>query len=92
MAANPPGYARDSGHRYATSGKLARFRPMNELMPFRSRCPKCGHRRLQEVYTHRVLRRLLDTRSDIEAYCNRCNCFWPISGLEREGVVIGLCD
>ena len=40
----------------------------------------------------RVLRRLLNTSSDIEAYCNRCNCFWPISGLEREGVVIGLCD
>ncbi len=93
MAANlRPGRIRDSGHRHGTNGKLARFRPMNELIPFMSRCPKCGTRRLQEGYTHRVLRRLLNTKSSIEAYCSECNEFWPVSGLERDGIVIGLCD
>jgi hypothetical protein len=91
MAANIR-YLSYSGRRHATSGKLARFRPRNELVPFMSRCPSCGNRRLQEGYTHRTLRRLLNTNSDIEAYCSSCSCFWPISGLERGGIVIGLCD
>jgi hypothetical protein len=79
-------------HRQGAKGKLARFRPMNEVIPFMSRCPKCGDRRLQEGHTHRMLRRLLNTGSGIEAYCDRCREFWPISGLERAGIVIGLCD
>ena len=82
----------DVSHRHASIGKLARFRPMNELIPFMSRCPKCGSRRLQEGYTHRMLRRLLNTESNIEAYCDACNESWAISGLERDGIVIGLCD
>jgi hypothetical protein len=86
------GYVGDTGHGHAIGGKLARFRPMNGLVPFMSRCPKCGHRRLQEGYTHRMLRRLLNTNSNIEAYCNRCNDCWPISGFERDGIVISLCD
>ena len=93
-----PGHIRDktdrgdASHRHASKGRLARFRPMNEFIPFMSRCPKCGNRRLQEGYTHRVLRRLLNTESNIEAYCDACDKFWPISGLERDGIVIGLCD
>lgn len=79
-------------HRQGATGKLARFRPMNEMIPFMSRCPKCGDRRLQEGYTHRMLRRLLNTGSDIEAYCDSCREFWPISRLERDGIIIGLCD
>jgi hypothetical protein len=39
-----------------------------------------------------MLRRLLNTNSSIEAYCADCNEFWAISGLERDGIVIGLCD
>jgi hypothetical protein len=39
-----------------------------------------------------MLRRLLNTNSNIEAYCGACNVFWPISALERDGIVIGLCD
>jgi hypothetical protein len=35
---------------------------------------------------------LLNTSSSIEAYCSTCNAFWPISGLERDGIIIGLCD
>ena len=82
----------DPGHRHAAGGRLARFRPMNEVIPFMSRCPNCGNRRLQEGYTLRMLRRLLNTHSHIEAYCDTCREFWPISGLERDGIVIGLCD
>lgn len=82
----------DASHRHASNGQLARFRPMNELIPFMSRCPKCGTRRLQEGYTHRMLRRLLNTESTIEAYCDACDGSWPISGLERDGIAIGLCD
>jgi len=65
---------------------------MNEVIPFMSRCPRCGERRLQEGYTHRMLRRLLNTNSNIDAYCQVCHACWPVSGLERDGIVIGLCD
>jgi hypothetical protein len=93
MAANlRPGYIAERHQRRRAKEKLARFRPMNEVIPFMSRCPKCGERRLQEGYTHRMLRRLLNTDTNIEAYCNTCHEFWPISALEREGIVIGLCD
>ena len=86
------GYRKDPAHRHGTQNKLARFRPMNEVVPFMSRCPKCGDRRLQEGYTHRMLRRLLNTGANIEAYCGACNEFWAVSALERNGIVIGLCD
>jgi len=93
MAANlRPGYIKEDHHRQGAKGKLARFRPMNEVIPFMSRCPQCGDRRLQEGYTHRTLRRFLNTATSIEAYCSECHAFWPISGLERDGIVIGLCD
>ena len=86
------GHRKESSNRHANGSKLARFRPMNEVIAFMSRCPKCGDRRLQEGYTHRMLRRLLNTQSNIEAYCGVCNTFWPISALERDGIVIGFCD
>ena len=86
------GHFKDTSHRHGSHGKLARFRPMNEVIPFMSRCPRCGDRQLQEGYSHRMLRRLLNTQANIEAYCGACNAFWPISGLERDGIVIGLCD
>ena len=86
------GHLNETNHRHGGSSKLARFRPMNEVVAFMSRCPNCGDRRLQEGYTHRMIRRLLNTSGSIEAYCNECHEFWPISGLERDGIVIGLCD
>lgn len=86
------GRLRATDHRHGSKGQLARFRPMNQMIPFMSRCPKCGDRQLQEGYTHRMLRRLLNTNSSIEAYCAGCNEFWSISDLERDGIVIGLCD
>jgi len=66
--------------------------PTNEPVPFMSRCPRCGHRRLQDGYVRRVLRLLLNTNGKILAYCNPCEQFWPISPLERSGIVIGLGD
>ena len=86
------GHIKERHHLRGAQEKLARFRPMNEVIRFMSRCPKCGDRRLQDGYTHRMLRRLLNTGSGIEAYCDSCRESWRISGLERDGIVIGLCD
>jgi len=86
------GHIKVRHHRQGAKEKLARFRPMNEVIPFMSRCPMCGDRRLQEGYTHRMLRRFLNTGASIQAYCNECHELWPISGLERDGIIIGLCD
>jgi hypothetical protein len=79
-------------HRHTGREQLARFRPMNELIPFMSRCPRCGYRRLQDGYTHRVLRRLLNTNAIIEGYCATCDAFWPIGALERSGIALAFCD
>jgi len=78
--------------RHNSVEELARYCPMNEPVPFMSRCPQCGQRRLQDGYPRRLLRRLLNTNSAIEAYCIPCDHFWPISPLERNGIVIGLGD
>ena len=41
MAANlRPGYIKDKHHRQGAKGKLARFRPKNEVIPYMSRCPQ----------------------------------------------------
>jgi len=79
----------DNG-RHSANGQLARYSPMNEPIPFMSRCPSCGERRLQDGYTRRALLRLLNTHGSIEAYCIVCDGFWPVSALERNGIVIGL--
>jgi hypothetical protein len=86
------GHIKERHHLRGAQEKLARFRPMNEVIRFMSRCPKCGDRRLQEGYTHRMLRRFLNTGIGIEAYCSECHALWTISSLERDGIVIGLCD
>jgi hypothetical protein len=39
-----------------------------------------------------MLRRFLNTGMGIEAYCSECQALWTISSLERDGIVIGLCD
>jgi hypothetical protein len=78
--------------RHSAKEQLARHNPMNEPIPFMSRCPGCGQRRLQDGYTRRVLLRLLNTHARIEGYCVTCDEFWPISALERAGIVIALGD
>jgi len=87
-------FARHGGHgdngRHSANGQLARYSPMNEPIPFMSRCPSCGERRLQDGYTRRALLRLVNTHGSIEAYCIVCDGFWPVSALERAGIVIGL--
>jgi ribosomal protein L32 len=50
---------------------------------FLSRCPKCGHRRLQHGYSRGILFDLLNTRRNIDAHCKVCNVCWPISESER---------
>jgi DNA-directed RNA polymerase subunit RPC12/RpoP len=82
----------DSGRQHDPTGQWAHCSPTNEPIPFMSRCPRCGHRRLQDGYVRRVLRRLLSTNGKILAYCIPCDQFWPISPLERSGIVIGLGD
>jgi hypothetical protein len=39
-----------------------------------------------------MLRRFLNTGTGIEAFCSECHALWIISSLERDGIVIGLCD
>jgi len=78
--------------RHSAKEHSARHSPMNEPILFMSRCPGCGHRRLQDGYTRRVLLRLLNTHSKIEAYCVTCDLFWQISSLERSGITIALGD
>jgi hypothetical protein len=78
--------------RHDPTRQWAQYGPLNEPIPFMSRCPRCGHRRLQDGYVRRVLRLLLNTDGKILAYCTPCDRFWPISPLERSGIVIGLGD
>jgi hypothetical protein len=53
---------------------------------FVSSCPKCGRGRQQHGYTHRILFKLLNRRSNIDAYCVNCNVCWPISESERRAI------
>jgi hypothetical protein len=56
---------------------------MAEATSFFSRCPKCGHPRLQNTYVQRGLVRLLDIGQPIYAYCLICDVQWPITAQER---------
>jgi hypothetical protein len=82
-------------HRFARHGaleRLARHRPMNEPMPFMSNCPSCGLWCLQDGYARRVLLRLVNTNSEIAAYCTECNEFWSISSQERHAITVWLSE
>jgi hypothetical protein len=78
--------------RHTAGGRLARHRPMNEPMPFMSNCPGCGHWCMQDGYTRRVLLRLLNTNSKVQAYCMECDEFWPISAQERDAIAVWLAE
>jgi hypothetical protein len=56
---------------------------MVEPASFFSKCPKCGHPRLQNAYVQRGLVRLLDIGQPIYAYCLICDVQWPITAQER---------
>jgi hypothetical protein len=63
---------------------------MSESMSFFSKCPKCGHARLQGGYTRDALVQLLETGTPIEAYCVPCDVHWPIAVQERYLVARGI--
>jgi hypothetical protein len=63
---------------------------MVEPTAFFSKCPKCGHPRLQNTYVQRGLVRLLDAGQPINAYCVICDVQWPISRRERYLVAKGI--
>ena len=75
-------FAGTAGH-HGPLARGARSRPMNEPMPFMSRCPQCVHWCLQDSYTRRALLRLTNTDSNIHAYCIGCDAFWPVGADER---------
>jgi hypothetical protein len=55
-------------------------------MPFISTCPWCAHEQPQLAYDRDSLMRLLNGGYPVEAYCDRCDEFWPISAKERAGL------
>lgn len=78
--------------RHTAGERLARHRPMNEPMPFMSNCPSCGHWCLQDGYARRVLLRLLNTNTKVQAYCLECDEFWAISPQERDAIAVWLSE
>jgi hypothetical protein len=63
---------------------------MVEPTSFFSKCPTCGHPRLQSGYAQGALVHLLDTGQPINAYCVICDRQWPITIQERYAVVRGI--
>lgn len=63
---------------------------MVEPVSFFSKCPKCGHPRLQNAYVQRGLVRLLDIGQPIYAYCLICDVQWPITLQERHILARGI--
>jgi hypothetical protein len=61
--------------------------PGRGRIPFMSPCPKCTQVRLQRGYNRKSLLRLLDQGYPVEAYCETCDEFWPISAKERGALV-----
>jgi hypothetical protein len=59
----------------------------DELIPFASSCPTCGHQRLQTGYTRDALTRLLRLAADIDAHCITCDSLWTITSGERVDIV-----
>jgi hypothetical protein len=56
---------------------------VNDVAPFSSECPHCGHERMQGGYAGDELQQLLASGAEIEAYCSNCDESWFISVEER---------
>lgn len=56
---------------------------MTEGVVFASTCPVCNHERVQCGFSIASLHRLLRGAHPIEAYCERCDEFWPLGVQER---------
>ena len=66
------------------------IRPMVlESIPFSSTCPKCRLQRRQRG-SRAALQRLLDRGHPVEAFCEMCGEYWPISPQERGEVARGI--
>jgi hypothetical protein len=63
-------------------------RPMQDWILFAAMCPKCRRPVLQHGYSRVLLFGFLDVDHPIEAYCDTCDEFWPISAEERR-VLLG---
>lgn len=61
---------------------VVRRRPALNSIPFASTCPKCRVRRSQRG-NRGALERLLDHGHPIEAFCEVCDQYWPVSLRER---------
>jgi hypothetical protein len=59
-------------------------------IPFLSRCPNCGHFRLQLSHTRTALLSLLNTNREIVAYCLSCDELWSVNEPERRAIIEGL--
>lgn len=57
---------------------------------FFSKCPNCGHSRLQSQYAQGELVRLLDQGEPINAYCVTCDVGWPVAVQERYLIARGI--
>ena len=58
-------------------------KPTQEWILFAAKCPKCQRPALQHGYSRVLLFGFLDVDHPIEAYCTKCDEFWPISAAER---------
>jgi hypothetical protein len=47
---------------------------------------------MQDGYARRALLRLLNTDSQVEAYCAECDEFWSISPQERHAIGVWLSE
>ena len=56
---------------------------MKTPLVFVSTCPSCGQQRLQHGHTRGALRRLIESRGIIDAYCLGCDVVWPVTPEER---------
>jgi hypothetical protein len=56
---------------------------MDDSISFASVCSRCGQQRPQRGYTRTALLNFFNSDYPIEAYCVKCDAFWPISPEER---------
>lgn len=61
-----------------------------EPTSFFSKCPNCGHSRLQSGYARDALMGLLDQGEPIAAYCVTCDVGWSVAVQERYLIARGI--
>jgi len=66
------------------------LRKPDESIPFISTCPACTQVRPQCGYDRGSLHRLLNGGHVVEAYCETCDQYWPISSNERVRLAVAV--